>query len=129
MEFGVWAHNSYEASEGPLLVDGVDKDGNFWKATLERISPHQRQKIQEFANKYKVTVLVTGSRARGNTHALSDFDYIILAGNSKIRSKVGEYLPRGPRYDGEFGPKPGFDVIAGESFDPKYTHIIFTPGG
>ncbi|MEZ6119635.1 MAG: hypothetical protein R3C28_24140 [Pirellulaceae bacterium] len=110
-------------------MDGVDNAGDFWKATLERISPLQRQQIQAFADKYNVEVIVTGSRARGNIHGLSDYDYIIRGGKAKIRSKVGRYLPRGPRYDGEFGPKPGFDLIPQEAFDPKFTHIIFSPVG
>ena len=114
---------------GPKLVDGVDINGTPFKATLERILPEQRQQIQAFANKYNVEVIVTGSRARGNTHALSDFDYILPGSNKKIRSKVGKYLPRGPRYVGQYGPKPGFDIIKEEAFNPKFTHIIFSPGG
>lgn len=120
---GTLVHNAC-----PTLVDGVDTKGVFHQATLAKISPRQRQQIQEFAERYNVDVIVTGSRARGTTHALSDFDYIIRGGNSDIRGKVGKFLPRGPRYVGEFGPKPGFDIISEEVFDPNFTHIIFSPG-
>lgn len=94
------------------------------------LTESELSRIQAFANKHGVEVQVVGSRAAGTAGPMSDFDYIIVGGNSKIRSAARRELPRGLG-GGELQPGgwSGSDVFNGATnpLDPTRPHIIVKP--
>jgi RHS repeat-associated protein len=65
------------------------------KGFLTSITREQAVIIQNIANKRGVMIDVIGSRARGNAHSFSDWDYVITGGNARNRSRAFYELPRG----------------------------------
>jgi hypothetical protein len=99
---------------GPIVGNG---------GIVKSMSPQQREIIQRLADKHEVEIQGYGSRARGNWHADSDWDYRI-GGTSKIghRARSGVRnggLPRGRR-GGElnlYGRETGIDIMNANKFD------------
>ena len=92
-------------------------------AQLSQLNPQQVAQIWQFAEAHNVRVTLVGSRATGTASAISDFDYLIQGGNSRIRSVARSQLPRGPR-SLENG---GIDIWNEANFplDTSRAHIIF----
>jgi RHS repeat-associated protein len=101
-------------------------------AKVENLPANVRTKIQEFADRHKVTVTVVGSRAGGTSNPFSDYDYII-EGNARARAAAFKELPRGQGggVRGSMGEESGIDVWSERmrSVDYERPHVIFSPGG
>jgi RHS repeat-associated protein len=98
-------------------------------AGLGSIRPTQAARIQQIVNRHGVNVDVIGSRARGNAHADSDWDYVITGGTSRARSKAFKDLPRGKSggdLDGS-GNWTGKERIDPSKVYPDEPRVRFTP--
>lgn len=102
------------------------------------ISAADARRIQNAANKHKVTIHGVGSRAKGpaTQNALSDWDYIVQGSNSRIRGKLKNSLPRGAGVGDLGGHHPsGMDLMHMDNprapgfnpLDPTRPHVTFTP--
>jgi hypothetical protein len=92
-------------------------------ALPENLSASDATRIQNAANKVGVPITVVGSRAAGTSHAWSDWDYIVSGANSRIRGKIRNSLPEGPRGIGE--PRK-IDFIEGP-VNTDFPYITFNP--
>ena len=97
---------------------------------LGSITETQASTIQQVANKRGVTIEVIGSRARGDSHEFSDWDYVITGGNSRARNKAFNELPRG-RAGGNIGPngEAGKELFNPEDVYPDEPRVRFEPKG
>ena len=95
-------------------------------------------RIQNAANRYRVTIHVVGSRAAGKAarHVLSDWDYLVQGSTSRIRGKLKKNLPRGLGGGDIGGPYPtGLDLMHMDNpkapgynpLDPTRPHVTFAP--
>jgi hypothetical protein len=100
------------------------------------ISPADARRIQNAANRTRQEIIVIGSRARGTSNPLSDWDYI-LTGPSRARGSASRSIPRGEA-GGAVGPsgrETGIDVFQNYNprapdyleLDPSDAHVIFSP--
>ena len=96
------------AGETPVLVHNCSpKVGP--GASLDNISAADAAKIQAAADKVGKPVSLVGSRASGNAHGESDWDYVVTAANSKIKDKIKWLAPSGMRT----GQGKGMDIFVG----------------
>uniref|UniRef100_UPI0018F3499D hypothetical protein n=1 Tax=Gynurincola endophyticus TaxID=2479004 RepID=UPI0018F3499D len=84
-------------------------------------------RIQGIATKYNLTITVVGYRAKGSSHAFSDWDYIIDGGTSKARSSALYQLPRNMNAAKDGMKRPGSEILKDVSLDLDLPHIIFKP--
>jgi hypothetical protein len=110
-----------DASTAPSEVDVATEYGG--GASLENLAATDATRIQNAANKVGVPITVVGSRAAGTSHAWSDWDYIVSGANSRIRGKIRNSLPEGPRGIGE--PRK-IDFIEGP-VNTDFPYITFNP--
>jgi RHS repeat-associated protein len=109
--------------EGKIVAESGD-------VFLGSILRAQAKRIQQIADRYGVSIQVIGSRARGDAHELSDWDYVITGGNSRTRSKAYKALPAG-EYGGEMGPNgwTGKDKFDPAEVYPDEPRVHFEPSG
>lgn len=108
-------------------------------ATVSRISPRDAKKIQDFADRNRVEIIVVGSRvdpAKEITAGESDWDYLInevegLAPRKNLReieSSAGRFLPRGRQRTDQFGnTRSGLDVERNVPLQAGEPFVRFTP--
>jgi len=125
--------SNLSANPEPIVRQGTSFPKNASQVSQPKglgLSDANSLKIQRFADKHGVEVQVVGSRAAGTAEVLSDFDYIIVGGNSKVRSAARRELPRGLG-GGEQTPSgwSGLDVFDGAKnpLDTARPHVIFKP--
>jgi len=100
---------------GPLAAGG---------ASLENLSVQEITRIQNAANRTNTEISVVGSRAGGNSHALSDWDYVVPEStSSRTIHSLRSSLPEGPRGLGE----PRNQEIDRGVVRPNEPSITFTP--
>jgi RHS repeat-associated protein len=92
-------------------------------AKVENLSPADRQRIQGAADRNNVEISVVGGRARGVVGPSSDYDYVLNPDSTRLRKKLKNSLPEGPRGLGE---KRNLDFHDGP-VDANEPHITFTP--
>jgi len=94
-------------------------------AKLENLTPGEIRRIQNAANRTGTQITVVGSRARGTTHALSDWDYVVPAGTKgRTIHSLASSLPEGPRLG--LGQARKQDFFKGV-VDETRPFITFTP--
>ena len=118
-------HTYFVGHVGALVHNSCDS------GIFGSITGPQAKRIQAIADKYGVNIDVIGSRARGNAHADSDWDYVITGGNSKARSNAFRDLPRG-RSGGDLGNNG--EWTGKERIDPEKVYadeprVSFSPQG
>lgn len=108
-------------------------------ATVSRIAPRDAKKIQDFADKNRVEIIVVGSRvdpATEITAGESDWDYLINESEVAVPRKnlremkrsAGRYLPRGRQRADEFGnTRAGLDIELNVSPQADKPFVRFTP--
>ena len=96
-------------------------------ASLDNLSPGEIARIQEVANRRGLEITVVGGRARGTADAASDWDYIIMGGNSRTRAHALRELPRNPNATRAGEHRPGSEILRGVELRTDEAHIIFTP--
>ena len=96
---------------------------------LGSITESQAARIQSIANRRGVNIEVIGSRARGEAHEFSDWDYVITGGTSKARSQAFAELPAG-KAGGEMSSQgwSGKDKFKPESVYSDEPRIRFEAG-
>ena len=85
------------------------------------------KRIQSIADKYGITIILVGSQAEGTADENSDYDYILIGGNSKSRSSALRYLPRNIRANNDGEMRPGSEVLKGVDLDESKSYIRFIP--
>jgi hypothetical protein len=128
------------------VVLRLDADGNETAtveldhgATTNRISPRNAKRIQAFADKYQVDVIVVGSRvdpAKKVAPGQSDWDYLINASPGlapgknlrEIERSAGNYLPKGRSRTDDFGnARAGLDTERNVALIPGKPYVMFRP--
>ncbi|MBN8888570.1 MAG: hypothetical protein J0I77_22850 [Rudaea sp.] len=100
---------------GPLVGGG---------AKLENLTAQEIVRIQNAANRTGTEITVIGSRAKGTTHAMSDWDYVVPeATKGRTIHSLRSSLPEGPR--GLGGPR-NQDFFRGK-VKQNEPFITFTP--
>ncbi|WP_089099680.1 RHS repeat-associated core domain-containing protein [Streptomyces hyaluromycini] len=115
------------AGETPILVHNSGPCnvvvGN--GASLDNLTGSEIARIQNAADRIGHPISVVGSRATGNTHALSDWDYVITGINSRTKHSVKSSLPQGSI---ELGRGGRIDIFTWELAEGA-PHITFYPRG
>ncbi|MEV6769833.1 putative T7SS-secreted protein [Nocardia sp. NPDC051030] len=92
---GLMPEGCHQSSSSP--DQGAQRDPTYGNGGhIDNISPNDARRIQNAANARGVEIHVVGSRASGNSHAFSDWDYLIPDSNSRLRSRIKSSLPMGP---------------------------------
>nr|WP_157529131.1 RHS repeat-associated core domain-containing protein [Kibdelosporangium sp. MJ126-NF4] len=107
----------------PVLVHNACGPEVGGGASLGNITAAEARRIQNAADKIGRPITLVGSRAGGNVHAESDWDYIIEGMNNKTKKKVGNSLPLGPI---ELGVGRRIDFL-NTTLDKSRPYITFHP--
>jgi hypothetical protein len=90
-------------------------------ADLLKLAPDAAVRIQNAANRSGLTIILIGSRAAGTALEMSDYDYIVIGGNARVRHSLRGSLPAG---FGALGQPRNQDLHPGP-LDVSRPHIIF----
>jgi hypothetical protein len=97
-------------------------------ARIESIAKRQQEQIQKMADKWQVEITVIGSRARGTSHAESDWDCIVSEIKPRMIHDLKSNLPKSPASSAEIG-RARLEIFNGQTYpvDQTKAYIIFSP--